>query len=160
MVALISNPELREGTYFPDSDVVVPLMASEAIPMWSPVILAAAVGTEICRIATTATANDKLVIGVAVGPLRTDGSAAIAAGQFVKVCVRGFCKVKVDGTDPIAIGDALVTKAAAGVAVLADIVAGEAEAEVMAVFAKALLDADEDGDVIPCYVNIHGGTET
>ena len=45
-----------------------------------------------------------------------NGYVADAVGEVVQVCVLGRCKLKVDGTDNIAIGDALVTHAAAGFA--------------------------------------------
>src|SRR5579884_3553198 len=102
--------------------IVESFIAAGLIPMWSPVVTAAAGTNEnLPRVQTTTTAGDTTHIGVAVGPKRSTGNAADSAGQSVDVVVFGICKCTVDGSsDNIAIADMLQTKSAAGVAIKCD----------------------------------------
>jgi len=142
-------------------------------PIWAPVVLGATdSNSELPVVATTASAANPLVYGVTVGPLQdsTNGYCNKNAGDMLQVCVFGRCKLKVDGNfDNIAIGDGLVTHAAAGVAQLASIdysltydqatCVAEAQ-ENAAIFAKALAASTVDGDVIPVIVFQSKGTIT
>jgi len=143
--------------------IIIDCVAGGEIALWAPVTLAAAgTGEDLPRVTTTTTAADRKVLGVAVGPKRASGKAADAAGDLVKVQVFGRAKVKVDGTTAIAIGDGLVTKNAAGVAVKAsalDAPSSYAEATVQAeldkldaIFAVAWKASTADGDIIPCWI--------
>ena len=132
-------------------------------------LVAAGSGEYIARTGPTASANDPKVIGVAVGPLRDaeNGYVSDAAGQAIQVLTFGKGKCKVDGTDNIAVGDALVTHDADGVAMLmaADDGASWADVtaqiqEVMAGFAIALYASTVDLDIIPVHVHGAQGTMT
>jgi acyl CoA:acetate/3-ketoacid CoA transferase beta subunit len=159
-----SYPEVKEGTLDTDA-VVTDFIADEAIDLWSPVILVAAgTGEDMPRVEPINTAHNVLVMGVAVSPLvdSTNNYCASAAGGHVGVCVFGRCKVKVDGNaGNIAIGDALVTHAADGVAQLMAIAADVTNnatltttlARLGSKFAIALKASTADGDIIPCFVN-------
>jgi len=151
--------------------IVETFLAEEAnIPLWSPVALVAAgSGEYIARAGLTASADDPTVVGVVVGPLRDAENlyASTAAGQAIQVCTHGKCKVRVDGTDAIAVGDALVSYAGDTYAKLMDADDGTSWAtvttqigKVNAGFAKALYAATVDGDIIPCFVRGAGGTIT
>lgn len=125
------------------------------------------------------------MIGLFVGPLRDaeNGYVSDAAGQAVQVLTFGKGKCKVDGSDNIAIGDALVTHDTNGEAVLMaadlDLPAGgsstyytttiESDMQVdiddlvdqlMAGFAIALYASTADGDIIPVHVHGARGTIT
>lgn len=141
--------------------------------MWAPVALAAVgSGEYIARVTTTTTAGDPTVIGVTVGGLKDAQNlyCSDAAGQAVQVCTFGQAKVKVNGnTDNIAVGDALVSTNAAGIAVMAAIdpgssyVQAERVAEVKegnAQFAMALYASVADGDIISAHVYGARGTAT
>lgn len=157
-----------------DQDAIVEsFIAEEAnILLWSPVALVAAgTGEYMARAGPTATANDPKVIGVVVGPLKDAENlyASLAAGDAIQVCTHGKCKVRVDGTDAIAVGDALVSYAADYYAALmaADAGATYVQADVNTLlgvlqsgFAKALYAATVDADIIACFVHGAKGTPT
>jgi len=165
-----SYPEVVEGV-LDDDAIVEDFISDELVQLWAPVILVAAgTGEDMPRVEPIDTAHTLTVVGVCVGPLRdaTNKYAATAAGQVVQVCVFGRCKCKVDGNAAnIAIGDALSTHNADGVAqkTSVDVTATVNEANVeaaiknsMSRFAKALKASTADGDIIPVFVNTHGGT--
>lgn len=154
-----------------DDAIVESFLAEEAsIPIWGPAALVAAgSGEYVARAGPVASAHSQLVVGVFVGPLRDaeNGYVSTAAGQPVQVCTRGKCKVKVDGTDAIAVGDALVSHDTDGIAQLMAVATPSDWAGVitaiqymMAGFAIALYASTADGDVIPCFVHGARGTET
>lgn len=156
-----------------DDEAVVELwiVSSADLPMWAPIALAAAgSGEYVARVTTTASANDETVIGVSVGPLRDAENlyASTAAGEGVHVCTFGKCKLKVDGNaDNIAVGDALVTHAAAGVAQLMDADDGASWADVTAQIGKiqagmamALYASTVDLDIIAVHVHGARGTKS
>ena len=170
-----------------DDAIVETFLAEEAsIKLWSPVALVAAgSGEHIARAGPTANAADPKVIGVVVGPLKDAENllACTAAGQAIQVCTRGPCKVRVDGTDAIDIGDALVSYAGDYYAKLmvadpdfptggdttyytATIEAAMENdlvlmiAQMQAGFAIALYAGTVDGDIIPCFVTGAKGTPT
>ena len=87
------------------------------------------------------------------GTTTNDGSAASAAGEAVKVCVKGRCKVRVDGStgganSNIAIGDPLSCGGTDGVAQRA--VSGDF------VFGRALQTSTASTDAILCDVTLEG----
>lgn len=153
-----------------DSDAIVEaFLAEEAnILLWSPVALVAAgSGEYIARTGPTSSAADPKVIGVVVGPLRDAQNlyASLAAGDPIQVCTRGKCKVRVDGTDAIAVGDALISHAADYYAMLmagdfGTTVSQAKVQELMSGFAIALYASTVDGDIIPCFVYGARGTIT
>jgi len=154
--------------------IVESFLAEEAnILLWSPVALVAAgSGEYMARAGPTSNASDPTVIGVVVGPLKDAQNlyASLAAGDAIQVCTRGKCKVRVDGTDAIAVGDGLVSYEGDGYAKLALLDFGSVhtfgaatEASIksaLAVFALALYAATVDGDIIACFVTGAGGTPT
>jgi len=94
--------------------LVVNAIANEAIKIGSPVVYVAPASGEIFpRVAHPAAATDE-IIGVVVGgdnngiwvdgTVVNDGEAAAAAGEVVKVCIFGRCKVRVkaDGVNIVA----------------------------------------------------------
>jgi hypothetical protein len=139
-------------------------------PLWAPVILATkTTGDYLPEVATTSTLSDPTVIGVTVGPIADSANSYcnIAAGEMIEVCTHGICKLKVDGTDPIALGDALCTHAAAGYAQLLAVNAATTYLKatfdtlfkyIGAAFAKALEASSADADIIPVFV--YGGMGT
>lgn len=166
---------IQSGALGEDAIVIDAIATAANTPIWAPVVLGAIDATrELPKIATTTSAADKLVYGVTVGKLvdSANGYCNTAAGDLVQVCVFGQCKVKVDGNaENIAIGDALVTHAAAGVAQKAACDAPAADTYTTAamnttlqylgsIFAKALKASTADGDVIPCFVIGSRGTIT
>lgn len=143
--------------------IVIDAKAGGAIDLWSPVIVTAApTTTDPITVTSTTAANDPKVVGVVVGPKLASGKAADASGDKVNVCKLGQCKLKVNGkTVNIAIGDALVTTNAAGIAVKLDITGTVNAAllqKMLAAFAKALKASTADGDIIPVEVYLTGGT--
>jgi hypothetical protein len=142
---------------------VINAIADEAIEIGSPVIsVAAATGELNPRVEPTATNGH--VTGVVVGgdangiwvdgTTTNDGSAASAAGESVKVCTNGRCKVRVDGStggvnSNIAIGDPLCAGDVDGVAKLC-VTAGDI------VFARALQTSAAVQDAILCEVSFEG----
>jgi hypothetical protein len=141
-------------------------------PLWAPVVLAAAAsGYDLPEVATTNTAHDPMVIGVAVGPLADAANSYcnINAGDMVSVCILGICKVKVDGNaTTIADGDGLSAHATGyaqkcDVLIPATYLKATIETAIKhlgSVFAMALEAATADGDIIPCFVRGALGTVT
>lgn len=139
--------------------LVINAIANEAIKIGSPVVFVAPASGEIFpRVAHPAAATDE-IIGVVVGgdnngiwvdgSTTNDGDAAAAAGEVVKVCTQGRCKVRVkaDGTNITAGADQLTYQA--------DGFADVATATDWA-FAVALTTATGATDAILCYVNPTG----
>jgi len=111
------------GALEPEAAIVETYIADEAsIPIWGPVIVVAkGTGEDWARVEPIDSAKDPKVIGVAVGPLRDAGNGyvSMAAGQAIQVLTFGKAKLKVDGDfDNIAVGDALCTHNADGIAAL------------------------------------------
>jgi len=161
------------GPLEPEVAIVETYISEEAsIPIWGPVALVAAgSGEYIARAGPTAVTTDAMVIGVAVGPLRDaeNGYVSDAAGQAIQVLTFGKGKCKVDGTDAIAVGDALIPHDTDGVACLAAVdVAGTFDQttlqanlqEMHSTFAKALYASTVDLDIIPVHVYGARGTLT
>lgn len=154
-MAVDAIAHIVEGTISPDAVVEEFVSGEASIPLWMPVIIsAAATQTTQASVTTTATANDPLVIGVAVGGANMDaenGYANKEAGDLVLVCVFGPCKMYVDGgTTDIALGDGLATVVTTGYGIKGTY------AELEAVFAMALMAADEAGDIIEVFVGKRG----
>jgi hypothetical protein len=142
--------------------LVINAIADEAIEIGSPLItVAAATGELSPRVEPTADGT-LFIAGVCVGgdnngiwvdgTTANDGSAASAAGESVKVCTRGRCKVRVDGStgganSNIAIGDPLSASI--------DGVAQRAVASDF-VFARALQVSTAVQDAILCEVTLEG----
>jgi hypothetical protein len=142
--------------------LVVNAIADEAIEIGSPVISVAA-GTGEINPRVEPTADGTLAIaGVCVGgdangiwvdgTTANDGSAASAAGESVKVCTTGRCKVRVDGStgganSNIAIGDPLSAS-----------IDGVAQRAVASdyVFGRALQTSTAVQDAILCEVTLEG----
>lgn len=137
-------------------------IADEAIEIGSPVIpVAAATGEKDPRVEPTADGT-LFIAGVVTGgdangiwvdgTTTNDGSAATAAGETVKVCTTGRCKVRVDGStgganSNIVIGDPLSASI--------DGVAQRAVASDF-VFARALQASTAVQDAILCEVTLEG----
>jgi len=146
--------------------VVVNYTASEAIEIGAPVVAAAAGTGELQARVQPSIIGEDYCIGVVVGgdaegiwvdgTVANDGEAAAAAGDVVKVCILGRCKLRVNAStggansamavgDPIAIG-------------VADEIAHKQQADEY-VFARALQVATGASDAI--LVNIvHEGERT
>ena len=119
-------PGLSKGA-FPGADTQ-DAVADEAIIVGSPVIEVAPPAGELeprleptdtqgAHIAGVVVDGDNRGVYDGAGAL---GQAATGAGEAVNVCIRGYCKVQVDGSgNAIAIGDPLTAAAADGVAELA-----------------------------------------
>ena len=144
-------------------------MSEEAsIPIWGPVALVAAgSGEYIARAGPTTNEGDPHVIGIAVGPLRDaeNGYVSDAAGQAIQVLTFGKGKCKVDGQENIAVGDALNSHAADGIAQLLGAIDGTDWASVTVQaqlaasgFAIALYASTVDLGIIP--VHVHGARGT
>lgn len=98
--------------------VVINAIANEALKIGSIVSFAAAATGEIMpRVAHPAAATSP-AIGVVTGGdnngiyvdglVANDGDAAAAAGEVVRVCILGRCKIRVDGAaSAIVVGEAL-----------------------------------------------------
>jgi len=144
------------------SAMVINQIADEAIIIGAPVIpVAAATGEVNPRVEPTADGT-LFIAGVVVGgdangifvdgTTTNDGNAAAAAGEAVKVCTHGRCKVRVDGStgganSNIAIGDPLSASI--------DEVAQRAVASDF-VFARALQTSTAVQDAILCEVTLEG----
>ena len=143
--------------------IVINAIANEAMDIGSPVnFVAPATGEIAPRVALIATNGH--VGGVVVGgdangiwvdgTTTNDGSAAAAAGDTVKICTQGRCKVRVDGStggasSNIAVGDPLCAGDVDGVAKLC-VTAGDI------VFARALQTSTAVQDAILCEVSQEG----
>ena len=151
---------ITEGPIDPNSIVLQFVAEAASLPLWMPVkITVAATVTTQAEVNVTATGADALVIGVVVGGANMDaenGYANKEAGDLVLVCVFGLCKCFVDGgTTDIALGDGLVSDATSGYGIK-----GTYATDMDALFAMALMAADEDGDVIEVFVGCNKGTMT
>ena len=142
--------------------LVINAIADEAIEIGSPVIAVAAATGELAPRVEPTTDGTLFIVGVVVGgdangiwvdgTTANDGSAASAAGESVKVCTTGRCKVRVDGStgganSNIAIGDPLSASI--------DGVAQRAVASDF-VFARALQTSTAVQDAILCEVTLEG----
>ena len=157
-MAVDEMAHVSTGPISPDAIVEEFVSGAASLPLWMPVIVtAAATTTKQATVNVTATGEDPLVIGVLVGGANMDaenGYANKEAGDLVLVCVFGPCKCYVDGgTTDIVLGDGLATDATSGYGI------NGTEAKFSAVFAMALMAADEDGDIIEVFVG-KGGTVT
>lgn len=145
------------------SAMVINAIADEAIEIGAPVIAVAAGTGEINPRVEPTTDGTLYVSGVVVGgdangiwvdgTVANDGNAADAAGESVKVCTRGRCKVRVDGStgganSNIAIGDPLSCGGS-------DEVAQRAVASDF-VFGRALQTSTASTDAILCEVTLEG----
>ncbi len=141
---------------------VINAIADEAIVIGAPVVAVAPPTGEINPRVEPTTEDDLFIAGVVVGgdangiwvdgTTANDGEAASAAGESVKVCTTGRCKVRVDGStgganSNIAIGDPL----SAGI----DEIAQRAVASDF-VFARALQTSTASTDAILCEVTLEG----
>lgn len=139
--------------------IVINAIANEALKIGSPVVfVAAAAGEVFPRVAHPANAQDEIV-GVCVGgdnngiwkdgTLVNDGDAAAAAGETVKVCIFGRCKVRVkaDGTSIVA-GATPLTYLSDGIA--------DAALVTDYVFGVGLQSTSGVEDAILCHVNPTG----
>jgi|LWDU01.1.fsa_nt_gi hypothetical protein len=143
--------------------LVINAIADEAIEIGSPVIGVAAGTGEINPRVEPTTDGTLYVAGVVVGgdangiwvdgTTANDGNAADAAGESVKVCTHGRCKVRVDGStgganSNIAIGDPLSCAGTDEIAQRA--VSGDF------VFGRALQTSTASTDAILCEVTLEG----
>lgn len=143
--------------------LVVNYIADEAIEIGAPVIPVAAGTGEIYPRVEPTTDGTLAIVGVVVGgdnngiwvdgTTANDGEAASAAGESVKVCTKGRCKVRVDGStgganSNIAIGDPLSCSGNDEVAQRA--VSGDF------VFGRALQTSTAFTDAILCEVTLEG----
>jgi len=143
--------------------IVVNAIADEAIEIGAPVIVVAAGTGELNPRVEPTTDGTLFVAGVVVGgdnngiwvdgTTANDGEAASAAGETVKVCTRGRCKVRVDGStgganSNIALGDPLSCGGA-------DETAQRAVASDF-VFGRALQTSTASTDAILCEVTLEG----
>ena len=138
-----------------ESAVVINAIADEAITIGSPVILVAAgTGEQAPRVEPNDT-QGAYCFGVCVGGQAngtyggSSETAASAAGEAVKVCISGRCKVRVNGsTGAISIGSKLTLDAVDGIA---EVAAASDE-----VFARALQASTGASDFILCNVDQEG----
>jgi len=139
--------------------VVINAIANEALAIGSPVIwIDAATGEKMPRVGHPAAATEP-VIGVVTGgdnngiyvdgTLTNDGLAAAAAGEVVRVCIGGRCKVRVNGSGTaVAAGTSRLAFSADGIAVVAVATAYA--------FAIAGQDATGNTDAIICLIQPTG----
>jgi len=133
---------------------VINAIADEQITIGSPVILVAPGAGELLPRVEPIAVQGSRIYGVCVGGdlNGTYGGAseiAAEAGDAVKICVNGRCKVRVDGViSAIAIGDPLTASGTDGVAeeaVAADFT-----------FATAQQPSTASTDFIACFVDQEG----
>jgi len=144
--------------------IEINLIANEAMKIGSPCQLFDAASGEIMPRAGHPTSNLVPVVGVVTGgdnngiwvdgTTTNDGNAAAAAGEVVKVCILGRCKVRVDGDTAGAV--------VAGVSRLAYVSDGLADVALATEEAFAVAGQDSAGasDAIICFVNDAGNIET
>lgn len=154
-------PGLANGPVGDDA-ITVNYTASAALLIGAPVVGATTGTGELLPRLATDTTGTAFVIGVTVsgvadgvwvdGLTANDGQVASAAGDSVRVCTFGRCKVRVDGStgganSNIAVGDPLSCGAAsiAQRAVASDYV-----------FARALQTSSVSTDAIACCVTLEG----
>jgi len=141
-----------------EAGIFISLIAGGAIALFAPVTLETpTVATRLPKVKTTATANNKRVIGIAVGGSGKveNGNAADGDGDIVQVQIFGLAKCVVDGgAATIAIGDLLMTTSKAGKAqkVTSNPATYTAATINKYVFAKAMFGSDTDGDTIVVYL--------
>jgi hypothetical protein len=137
--------------------IVITATANEAIKIGSIVSWAAAGTGErfprvehpsgntvpMCGVVVGGSANGTWVDGTTAN----DGNAAAAAGDTVKVCVFGRCKIRVEGTTDVAINDPL-TYATDGVA--------DTATTSHFVIARAMEAGTDPNTAILCFVNVEG----
>ena len=138
-----------------EAATVINAIADESVTIGSPVIVVAAATGELApRVEPNATQGAR-AFGVCVG--RQDNGtyggssevAASAAGEAVKVCTQGRCKVRVNGsTSAISINSPLTIDAVDGIAEIA------AASDI--VFGIALQASTGASDFILCQVNPEG----
>jgi len=133
---------------------VINAIADEQITIGSPVILVApASGERLPRVEPFNTQGAK-ANGVAVGGSRNGiygGASEVVAeaGESVKVCVQGRCKVRVKGdVTPVVINSPLTISATDG---LAEVALASDE-----VFARAEQATTSANDFIVCFVDSEG----
>lgn len=137
--------------------IVISAIADEAIKIGSIVSwIIAGTGERFARVAHPSAATVPMC-GVVVGGsangiwvdgvLANDGNAAAAAGDTVKVCVYGRCKIRVEGTTDVAINDPL-TYVSDGVA--------ETAVATNYVIARAMEAGADPNTAILCFVNAEG----
>ncbi len=135
--------------------IVINCIADESITIGSPVIIVAGGTAELGpRVEPNATQGAP-AFGVCVGGDAngtyggSSEAAASAAGEAVKVCVFGRCKVRVNGsTAAILVGSNLTIDAVDGIAELA--------AAADEVFGRALIASTGASDFTECFVNVSG----
>ena len=135
--------------------IIINCIADESITIGSPVILVAAGTGELLPRVEPNASQGAAAFGVCVGgdDNGTYGGssevAASAAGEAVKVCVFGRCKVRVNGsTGAISVGSNLTVDAVDGIA---EVAAASDE-----VFGRALQASTAASDFIACFVNVTG----
>lgn len=146
--------------------IVVNYIADEAIEIGAPVVAVAGATGELNARVEPETDGTLYVVGVVVGgdangiwsdgTVANDGNAADAAGDAVKVCTSGRCKVRVNASSGgansnISIGDPLSIGAA-------DEIAQKQQADDY-VFGRALQVATGASDAILCEIT-HEGERT
>ncbi len=138
-----------------EAATVINAIADESITIGSPVIyVAAATGELAPRVEPNATQGAR-AYGVCVGG-QDNGTyggssevAASAAGEAVKICISGRCKVRVNGsTSAISIGSKLTIDAVDGIAEIAS--------SADEVFGRALQASTGASDFILCMVDGEG----
>ncbi len=145
--------KLKELTLKHPEKGIISFVANGVIPMWSPVVLVnPGPGESLPRVSTTTSANNRAIIGIAVGgtgDVAGTGNAADSAGGVIDVAIIGtgsMTKCTVDGsTNTIIAGDLLLTSGTAGVAINADTVTAGDDAFTLS---KALQGSSVNGDVI------------
>jgi len=155
-------PGLYDGAANSAADVINSI-ADEAILIGSPVIPVAAGTGELDSRVEPTTDGTLEIAGVVVGgdnngifvdgTTTNDGQAAAAAGEAVKICTNGRCKVRVDGStgganSNIAIGDPLSCSGTDGIAqraVAGDYVFGRARQASTAFTDAILCDVTREG---------------
>jgi hypothetical protein len=132
--------------------IVINAIADESITIGSPVIIVAAATGELLPRVEPSASQGADAFGVCVGgdDNGTYGGssevAASAAGETVKVCIFGRCKVRVNGsTGAIALGANLTIDAVDGIA--------EVAAASDIVFGRALQASTGASDFIACNFN-------
>jgi len=150
--------DLYPGVYdgaVDEAATVINAIADESITIGSPVILVAAGTGELAPRVEPNASQGAWAYGVCVGG-QDNGTyggssevAASAAGESVKICTKGRCKVRVNGsTGSIAIGAKLTIDAVDGIA---EVAAASDE-----VFGRALQASTGASDFILCDVNSEG----
>lgn len=153
-------PGIFDGAAGPEA-LVINAIADEAIEIGAPVIYVAAGTGELSPRVEPNGVEETSVAGVVVGgdangiwsdgTVANDGNAADAAGDTVKLCIYGRCKVRVDGStgganSNIAVGDPLSLSST-------DEVAQRAQTG-FTIFGRALQASTGSTDAILCMVTL------